>query len=169
MNKILNRILFLSKNENLKTTASRQSFDSENKNDSDQKIIIEHSYGIQFDITFPCKGKDQLTCGWLLQQVIKQLKNIAAMHAFTRNPNDIIALRTKNCEYAVDHLLADPSRTLDFLKENTILHPYYGPNDQESKEYGIKVSLDNFEVETKLGHGAFSQVYLGISHLVLYF
>lgn len=120
-------------------------------------LYIQHTDGSNVQICFPAEKSKELTCHWLVEQAIMKLKE-----AFPEGEglSSIVALQTVYREYAVDHWLSIPYRNLSILRDGTMLKPYYRPA-KKVDTHSTKVSLDDFIIETKLGYGAFSSVYLG--------
>lgn len=124
-------------------------------------VFIQYNKTQQIEIKIPQNLQDSLTCGWLLEETIKKMTKVLDESPKPDEATGIATLRTKNCDFAVDFLLNDEKRSLNFLKDKTILEPYYGHNLRSTDEFESKLGLDDFEIETKLGYGAFSNVYLG--------
>ena len=118
-----------------------------------KEILIQHQPEQLVTIVVPFLKTKEHTCGWLLQEAKRKLQK-----AFpSENFENMVALQTLKGEYAVDHWLTHPNKSLSVIKDGTILKPFY---KQEVNPFE-KVSLESFIIETKLGYGAFSNVYLG--------
>lgn len=124
-------------------------------------LIVEFGKNSKIEIKIPEKFSRQLTCEWLLDEAIAKINEKSTIKTIQENEKSLVALKTKNKDFAVDYLLSDPKRSLQFLKDGTILEPYYGIDARPLDEFQFKVELEDFEIETMLGHGAFSTVYLG--------
>lgn len=125
-------------------------------------IYIQNGAKGRIEIAFPSEKAHELTCHWLLEQTVSKLKQVFPDQ---ENFDNIATLCTVSREYAVDHWLNFPYRSISVLKSGTVLYPFYRQTSK-AKEDGStkKISLDDFSVEIKLGFGAFSKVYLGRNH-----
>lgn len=127
---------------------------------STQKTIyLQHTTHSSFKILIPKDKEAELTAGWLLNEAINLLKEAFPKE---RKFSDIVALQTVNRDYGIDHWLSFPHKSLEILRDQTKLRPFY-KQQTKSKSGSNKVCLDDFILEAKLGFGAFSNVYLGIA------
>ena len=119
-------------------------------------ILVQYQPKLHINISVPSSKSKEYSCRWLLQEAKRKLKK-----AFpSENFEDVVALQTLKGEYAVDLWLTLPNKSLSVIKDGTILKPFY-KQDEDSTNQFEKVSLESFIIETKLGYGAFSTVYLG--------
>jgi len=124
-------------------------------------VFIDCKGTEMIEIKIPDNLLCQLTSEWLLQETVKRIRAKEELQAGQARENgNIIALRTKSKSFAIDNLLSDPKSSLGFLKNRTVLEPYYCVDMRPLDEFGFKVELEDFEIETKLGQGAFSTVFL---------
>ena len=128
------------------------------------KVTIETGSIGNIEIDIPSEQLESLSTRWLLQETIRKFKQGCKEQEFNEKRLEILALKTKNKEYAVDCLLNDPKRSLAFLKAGTVLEPHYGDSSALKKEIRSKVGLKDFIIEAKLGCGSYSNVYLGSYH-----
>lgn len=133
-----------------------------------QKIIfIQHTTGSKVKISIPLQRikQQEYTSQWLLKEAIMALKRQFPKEAATFD--NIVALQTTNNKYAIDHCLCSPKNSISFLADGIILIPFYkqvktqGGKNDDSDIASSQVTIDDFVVVTKLGYGAFSNVYLG--------
>lgn len=159
MNKIFEKLTFFRGPHTSGSQAQK-----EDESDPENKIttvFIHYGVNSKVEIKIPENLQKHLTCAWLLEETINKIKKAGGDLNLRDENATIVTLKTKNNDYAVDHLLNDPKQDLRFLRGGTILEPYYGVNTRCLDEFGNKVELSDFEIETKLGYGAFSNVYLG--------
>lgn len=135
---------------------------SSGSRESMMSVIIEYQVDKRIEIKIPENLLSQLTSEWLLKEAMKrmQAKGESTCNTFQEG-GSLIALKTKSKSFAVDYLLSDPKSSLQFLKNGTVLEPYYCVDTRQLDEFRFKVELEDFEIETILGQGAFSAVYLG--------
>lgn len=122
-----------------------------------KSVSIQYGSEVKIKISFPATKSRDHTCAWLLDEAIRQLKQT---YPNEKNFDNVVALQTVNGEFAVDHWLTMPRKNLSILRDETVLKPFFS-QDISSDDASCKVSLDSFIIETKLGYGAFSNVYLG--------
>lgn len=121
-----------------------------------KNIFVQNESGQCIKIAVPVLKTKLHTCGWLLQEAKQKLQE-----AFPpENYENAVTLQTVNREYAVDHWLTLPKKSLSVIKDGTVLKLFYKQEDGSTNQFE-KVTLDSFIIETKLGYGAFSNVYLG--------
>lgn len=123
-----------------------------------EKIIyIKLSSGSQISIVFPEESQQNCTCHWLLREAKAKLTQ-----SFPNETNfeNIVTLQTENSAFAVDYWLTQPHRNARFLKNGTVLMPFYAQTTTPSDNLA-KNCLDNYLIEAKLNDGAFANVYLG--------
>lgn len=156
MNKILEKLSSF-------THLQSSSYKKEQKESDEKTIIVQIQYDgdSTLEIKIPEDCKKSLTCQWLLDEATREINKSPTNLNLLEESKSIVTLKTKNNNYAVDHLLNNPTQSLQFLKTGTVLQPYYGSTEESLEEFDNKVELNDFDIETKLGHGAFSTVYLG--------
>lgn len=119
-------------------------------------IYVQHGLNTAVKLVVPADRGDHLTTQWLFNETIKELK---AKFPTETCFDNVVALQTANNNFAIDYWLTQPNKPISVLKNETILKPFFKqPNIKSSSG---KVSLDDFIIETRLGYGAFSRVYLG--------
>lgn len=126
-------------------------------NPASKNIYIEYALDQKLKISVPSTKTKVHTCGWLLEETIQKLKQVNPTNKQFEN---IVALQTTDDQFAIDHWLTLPQKSISILKDGIVLKPFY-KQESGSKDINGKVSLEDFVVETKLGFGAFSNVYLG--------
>lgn len=122
-------------------------------------IYIENQYGPKLEVTLSTQFIKEQTCKWLLEELKSKLKQICSSEKLPEIDR-IVALQTTDAQYAVDQWLTLPHKSANILENGTILKPFY-KQSSNTKKNSTKISLDDFIIETKLGYGAFSNVYLG--------
>jgi len=125
-----------------------------------EKIIyIEADNKKRVQISFEIAEEDNLTCGWLVSETIRQFANHNLQEPYPKRP--IVALQTLDNIVTLDYWLSDLERSVRVLPDRMILKPFYG-----NTEYSItnqKINLSYFHILKLIGTGGFSKVYLGKS------
>lgn len=129
---------------------------------SSRRFIIELYPGETLEISIKEDAIKAYSCQRLLQDVITKAK--ATYPTECKKFDEIVTLQTIVREFAVDHWLNHPNKSVSMIKDKKVLKPFYR---QRIRDEG-KISLDHFIIETKLGQGAFSTVYLGTSVEIMF-
>lgn len=122
-----------------------------------KNIYIQYTPDLTISILVPSEKSKELTCGWLLKEANERLKEIDPK---VKQYERILALQTVDGKFAVDYWLTLPERSLSIIKDGTVLKAFYQQEVRSKSEEG-KISLENFVIESQIGKGAFSNVYLG--------
>jgi len=121
-----------------------------------KNIFVEAKDGTKVDIKFEVSEQENLTCGWLLSETIRQFtkKRLPDIS----ESNNMVMLQTVDGIITLDYWLSDPERSVSVLKDGTILKPFYGnPDCQINKQ---KVTINDFHLLKLIGIGGTSKVYL---------
>ena len=128
-----------------------------------RQIIIEiPRYQIKIPIELPQTLEDFHTSGWLL----KTLRLEVAQIFYTRKlpmetVSTIVGLQTKENNFHLDYLLSLHDQLLSFLPEKIVLVPYFCTlNNPSSELLDPKLTLEDFDIISKIGEGGFAKVYL---------
>lgn len=139
-----------------------------------KRVILEYDGDIRVKLIFKRRDALKFTCEWLLQEGLNQLQQIAEKKGIKKDFDRVAAFKTKSRNYLVDYYLTMPHKSLAFIKDGTVLVPFFKrkpalliniDNDEtqnKDQDFGVpKASLKDFEIITLLGKGGFSKVYLG--------
>lgn len=157
MYKLLDKFNVVSKLGSM--TAAWQNNQNTKSTQQEIRITVEIENNSHIQIIIPRERLEALTCAWLLYETVRRTEELHKGEDTKKEGLDLLALKTKTKDYAVDCLLNDSERTLEFLNDGTVLETYYGKKVPEELE--TKVGLKDFHIETKLGSGSYSGVYLG--------
>ena len=125
--------------------------------DGEKTIFIQADNKQRVQITFEISDEDNLTCGWLVSETIRQFANNNIQEPYPNRP--IVALQTLDNIITLDYWLSESERNVSVLKDNMVLKPYYGDNDYLITTQ--KINLQFFNILKVIGTGGFSKVYLG--------
>eukprot|EP00331_Platyophrya_macrostoma_P018553 CAMPEP_0176466680 /NCGR_PEP_ID=MMETSP0127-20121128/38037_1 /TAXON_ID=938130 /ORGANISM="Platyophrya macrostoma, Strain WH" /LENGTH=629 /DNA_ID=CAMNT_0017859895 /DNA_START=57 /DNA_END=1946 /DNA_ORIENTATION=- len=126
-------------------------------------IIIEYNESLKTEITFQKSAQDQLDCGWLFNQAIKQLSEEAIAKDLKIDLSNIVALKTKSNSFTLDHWLTFHEKSIAPITDGTVLQPYFRDTNQKTRmsdSEASSVTLQDFDLLTKLGKGGYSRVFL---------
>lgn len=122
-------------------------------------VIFEQS--IQISITIPIKEEHKLTCAWLRQEIADRVNEDLQMRPGKKPLCSELTLQAMPQNLLLDYWLSLPNKTVSVLEDDQTL---YAKPVQASKQSPVKstnVSLQNFDILSKIGWGGFSTVYLG--------
>jgi len=125
--------------------------------DGEKTIFIQADNKQRVQITFEISDEDNLTCGWLVSETIRQFANNNIQEPYPNRP--IVALQTLDNIITLDYWLSESERSVSVLKDRMVLKPYYGDNDYLITTQ--KINLQFFHILKVIGTGGFSKVYLG--------
>ena len=127
-------------------------------------IFVEAKDGTRIDIKFDVSEQENLTCGWLLSETIREFTKRRLPDL--NNATSMVMLETVDGIITLDYWLSDPERSVSVLKDGTVLKPVYSdPAFQIGKQ---KVTINHFHILKLLGIGGTSKVYLGKGFLVIF-
>lgn len=133
-------------------------------------IIIEYNDTLKTEISFLRTLQNQLDCGWLFRQAVKQLSEEAVVKNVSIDLENIIALRTKSNNYTLDHWLTFPERSVAPINDGSILVAYIKDTTVSTERRSFNegdassVSFKDFDLLAKIGKGGYSRVYLGMNY-----
>lgn len=140
---------------NNRSTANSRNGDAK-QNDGEKTIYIEADNKKRVQITFEISDEDNLTCGWLVSETIRQFANKNIQEPYPNRP--IVALQTLDNIITLDYWLSESERSVSVLRDKMVLKPFYGDNDYLITDQ--KINLQYFRILKVIGTGGFSKVYL---------
>jgi len=126
-------------------------------------VIIEFSeLDLKLLINLSTNSQELKNSQWLLQETKSlMLETSNSITSLKERVSSLIGLRTKHSELHIDYLLSSREQKLSFLRDKFVLVPTYNIQNISSLDtIEPKLTLDDFEIISKIGEGGFSAVYL---------
>ena len=124
------------------------------------RVTVEILEDLVFSLDIP--GDSEHTSGWLLGHIRFLLaKQFYAKRCSTEFVSSIVGLQTKNNDLHLNYLLSLPDMVLTFLPDKITLVPYYCTLNVSTADcIEPKITLNDFEILSKIGEGGFGMIYL---------
>ena len=117
-------------------------------------IFVENENRYRIQIPILADEEKNLTCGWLMSETIRKFTEMNLKLGYVQNLSNIMALKTKDELYTVDHWLTLFERPISVLTDKMILQPFYG--DSKFDITRQKIGLTYFDILKLIGGGGFS-------------
>lgn len=126
------------------------------------KLVIVELEGLnEIRLLIDKEEQNMLTCEWLLNTVKEKIIENNSKSEQKIDVSKIIALKTKARKLAIDYWLTLSNKDLSVLEDTLVLLPYYA-TEIVSHGNTHKPSIQDYQIEAKIGNGGFASVYLGI-------
>ena len=133
------------------------------KMESARVIIVEISqHQLRVPIELPNILEEFHTSGWLISTLRLEAAQILYDQGLPlESVYSIVGLQTKENNFHLDYLLSLHDQLLSFLPKRIELIPFYCTvNIISSESLDPKLTLEDFDIISKIGEGGFSKVYL---------